>query len=225
MKNFWFVTGTDTNVGKTTCSILLLMLAKNLGYHTAGYKPVAFGYNSCNKKNNDALLLQRFSTVKLNYTEVNPFLFSEFISPNIENKKSFNPICTNILSSGLHNLKKKSNYILIEGAGGWNTPLSNKITLADWVIQEKLNVILVIGIKLGCINHAILTQKAILDAKLFFSGWIANYTTPENEYNSEYILILKKYLKSKFLGIVKYSHCLDTLYNSKITVQLPLIKN
>ncbi|XBC37907.1 MAG: dethiobiotin synthase [Buchnera aphidicola (Meitanaphis elongallis)] len=221
MNNCWFVTGTDTNVGKTICSVLLLILAKNYGYRTAGYKPVASGFNDLHKKNNDAILLQRFSTVKLTYQEVNPFFFPEPISPHIASKKHSIPICTNMLSSGLHNLKKKSNYILIEGAGGWYTPLSDSVTFADWVIKEKLNTILIVSIKLGCINHAILTQKAILDAGISFSGWIANYTFPKNKYDDEHIAILKQYLRSKFLGYVKYFHCLKNFYNSEITITLP----
>ncbi|XBC40010.1 MAG: dethiobiotin synthase [Buchnera aphidicola (Nurudea ibofushi)] len=126
MNNCWFVTGTDTNVGKTICSIFLLKLARQYGYNTSGYKPIASGTKNHSYKNDDAIFLQRFSTVKLSYKEVNPFSFLEFTSPNISSKKNFMPICTNVLSLGLKNLKKKSNYILIEGAGGWFTPLSKK---------------------------------------------------------------------------------------------------
>ncbi|XBC44090.1 MAG: dethiobiotin synthase [Buchnera aphidicola (Floraphis choui)] len=225
MNNCFFITGTDTNVGKTVCSTLLLILAKNYGYQASGYKPISSGNNGKNNKNNDAILLKRFSTIKLTYEEVNPFLFPEPISPHISSKKHNIPICTNALSLGLHNLHKKSNYIIVEGIGGWFTPLSEKITLADWVIQENLCVILVVGIKLGCINHAILTQKAILDSGLLFSGWIANCILPKNTYNFEYINILKKYLKSEFLGCIKYFYHLEDIYNSKITIKLPHFTN
>ncbi|XBC43563.1 MAG: dethiobiotin synthase [Buchnera aphidicola (Meitanaphis flavogallis)] len=225
MKQCWFVTGTDTNVGKTICTILLLILAKNSGYHAVGYKPVASGSNKNNGKNSDALLLQRFSTIKLTYSEVNPFFFPESISPHLASKKYSIPICTDKLSLGLHNLKKKSNYVLVEGAGGWHTPLSEKITFSNWVIKEKLSVILVIGIKLGCINHAILTQQAILDAGVTFLGWIVNYLSPINKYDFEYIIILKKYLKSQFLGYVKHFKNIDKFYNSNITIILPNAKN
>ncbi|XBC40009.1 MAG: AAA family ATPase [Buchnera aphidicola (Nurudea ibofushi)] len=96
-----------------------------------------------------------------------------------------------------------------------------KKTLADWVVKEQLNIILVVGIKLGCINHAILTQKAILDSGLTFSGWIANHIHPKNEYDFEYVDTLKNFLKSQFLGCVKYFRYPKTFYNSKITISLP----
>ncbi|XBC41542.1 MAG: dethiobiotin synthase [Buchnera aphidicola (Kaburagia rhusicola rhusicola)] len=224
MKHCWFVTGTDTNVGKTICTVLLLILAKNSGYHAIGYKPVASGSNKKNGKNNDAILLQRFSTIKLTYSEINPFFFPESISPHFASKKYSIPICIKKLSLGLHNLKEKSNYVLVEGAGGWHTPLSEKITFSHWVIKEKLSVILVIGIKLGCINHAILTQQAILDSGVTFLGWIVNYLSPINKYDFEYIIILKKHLKSQFLGYVKYFKNLDKLYTSDITIILPNTK-
>ncbi|XBC38964.1 MAG: dethiobiotin synthase [Buchnera aphidicola (Melaphis rhois)] len=222
MKNCWFITGTDTNVGKTTYSILLLKLAKSHGYYTAGYKPVASGSRKDNNKNNDACLLQYFSSVILTYSEVNPFFFPEPISPHVASKIYSTPIRTDILSLGLSNLQKKCNYILIEGAGGWFTPLSEDVTFADWVIKEKLSVILVVGIRLGCINHAILTQKAIIDSGLIFFGWVANYLYPKNKHDKEYIIILKKYLKSKFLGYIKYCYNLEKFYYPENTIMLPI---
>ncbi|XBC44616.1 MAG: dethiobiotin synthase [Buchnera aphidicola (Schlechtendalia peitan)] len=221
MNNCWFITGTDTNIGKTICSILLLKLACNNGYNTAGYKPIASGSYNHGNKNEDAILLQRFSTIKLKYKEINPFFFIENTSPHIASKKHSISICKKKISLGLYNLKKKSNYILIEGAGGWFTPFSETETIADWVIEEKLNVILVVGIRLGCINHAILTQKAILDSNLKISGWIANYILPNNRYDVEYVNTLKKFLQSKCLGYVKHFRSLNKFYNSKITITLP----
>lgn len=108
MKNSWFVTGTDTNIGKTVSSIVLLELGRRKGYNTSGYKPVASGCsNDSRKYNKDALLLKKFSTVKLSYKEVNPYLFIDPICPYFINKKNNTTICINKLTSGLNILKKK----------------------------------------------------------------------------------------------------------------------
>lgn len=225
MKKLWFVTGTDTNVGKTLSCILLLKLAMKKGFYTAGYKPIASGRNShITNRNHDAMLLKKNSSVNLSYKEVNPFLFNEPVCPYFLTPSQNNFISEKKLSLGLLNLKKKSNWIIVEGIGGWCTPISRNIILSEWVKKENLKVILVVGIKLGCINHAILTQNAIIQSRVSFVGWIANFTLPKNQYDLKHIAILKKYLKSKFLGYIKYQSNLDALYTLPSTIKLPTDK-
>ncbi|CAL4322017.1 dethiobiotin synthase [Buchnera aphidicola] len=223
MNNCWFITGTDTNIGKTVVSSLLLRNAKKLGYRTAGYKPVASGIKKKYKnfKNNDALIFQKLSSIKLKYEEINPFCFYEKAAPHILSIKHNIKISFEKLSLGLSELKKKSNWILIEGAGGWYTPLSHHITYADWVFQENLPVILVVAIKLGCINHAILTSHAILKYNLNFSGWIANNIKPIEKFHKENILTLKKYLKAPFLGEIPYFQDMKKIYTCEVPLILP----
>ncbi|PPI88068.1 dethiobiotin synthase [Candidatus Pantoea edessiphila] len=204
--NCLFVTGTDTEVGKTTCSSLLLQIANTSGYRTAGYKPIASGCNITLEgiRSNDALILQKYSSVKLNYSQVNPLSFVEATAPHIVSSKENIPILFSTLSNGLLELKKIANWILIEGAGGWYTPLSIHQTYADWVCLEKIPVILVVGIRLGCINHAILTIDAIKFCGLKLAGWIANTISPPDQYYDDYIVSLKKILPEPCLGIIPY---------------------
>nr|P36572.3 RecName: Full=ATP-dependent dethiobiotin synthetase BioD; AltName: Full=DTB synthetase; Short=DTBS; AltName: Full=Dethiobiotin synthase [Serratia marcescens]BAA04288.1 dethiobiotin synthetase(DTB synthetase) [Serratia marcescens] len=176
MSKRWFVTGTDTEVGKSVASSALLQAANRAGYPSAGYKPVASGSEMTAEglRNGDALALQANSGVALDYDEVNPYVFAEPTSPHIVSADEGRPIDAARLSDGLRRLEQRADWVLVEGAGGWFTPLSAEYTFADWVRQEQLPVILVVGIKLGCINHAVLTAQAVQQAGLTLAGWIAN---------------------------------------------------
>lgn len=219
----YFVTGTDTNVGKTFISRILLRTANKYGYKTAGYKPIASG-NYIKKygfKNKDAVILQENSSICLKYREVNPFCFYENAPPHILSHILSKNINKQSLSLGLYKLTQKSNWILIEGAGGWYTPISYHNTFSEWVQDEKLIVILVIGIKLGCINHAILTEKAILSDKIICAGWIANILSPQEKYQTEYIETLLNYIQSPLLGIVPYIKDYRKTKTQNINIRLP----
>ncbi|CUR53834.1 ATP-dependent dethiobiotin synthetase BioD 1 [Serratia symbiotica] len=202
----YFITGTDTSVGKTIVSSTLLKIANKSGYKSIGYKPVATGgiLTNIGWRNNDALMLQSNSKIFLSYNEINPYFFCESTSPNIISTYKNKPIHFNKLSSGLRNLEQYSNWILIEGAGGWFTPLSLQHTFADWVIQEKLQIILVVGMKLGCINHALLTQSAILKSGLSLVGWVCNNITIPGKWYTEYLETLNHMILAPLLGKIPY---------------------
>lgn len=229
----FFITGTDTNIGKTTVSSILLKKARNYGYKTAGYKPISSGaikhknvvsnimQNKYQFINEDAYILKKNSSISLTYKEVNPISFIENAPPNILSLMSKTKIDKKHLSLGLKKIAIKSNWILIEGAGGWHTPISNKYTFSDWVKEEKLKVILIVGIKLGCINHAILTEKSILSDNLICSGWIANNIYPNDKYTSCYIQTLLNYIKSPLLGIVPYLKNINKININEIKIKLP----
>lgn len=229
----FFITGTDTNIGKTTISGILLKKAKNYGYNTAGYKPISSGvkkYDNINSDilhnrydflNEDTYILKKNSSIYLTNEEVNPISFIENAPPNILSLINNKKIQIKDLSLGLKKISKKSNWILIEGAGGWYTPISNQHTFSDWVKKENLTVVLVVGIKLGCINHAILTEKSILSENIICSGWIANNIFPNNKYTSYYIQTLLNYIKSPLLGIVPYLKDTNNININKIKIQLP----
>ncbi|MDC9596440.1 dethiobiotin synthase [Xenorhabdus anantnagensis] len=206
MTNKYFLTGTDTEVGKTVVSCALLQAANKKGYQTAGYKPVASGSGMTAEgiRNGDALALQRNSAVSLTYQEVNPLVFVEPTSPHIVSAELNQPIDFSVLSKGLGALEKKSDWVLIEGAGGWYTPLSDNTTFADWVIQENLPVILTVGVKLGCINHAVLTAKAIQYAGLKLAGWVANEIEPAGKHQAAYLETLKRMIPAPLLGIIPH---------------------
>ena len=176
----WFVTGTDTEVGKTIASSALLQAANLAGYRSAGYKPVASGSEMTPQglRNEDALALQRHSGVALSYEDVNPYTFAEPTSPHIVSADLRQPIEFTVMSSGLRRLEQRADWLLVEGAGGWFTPLSPTQSFADWVVGEQLPVILVVGMKLGCINHARLSARAIQEDGARLVGWIANEVDP-----------------------------------------------
>ena len=212
MNNCWFLTGTDTETGKTVASSALLQAANRAGWRTAGYKPVASGSEMTPEgiRNGDALALQRNSSVSLRYEEVNPLIFIEPTSPHIVSKETGQPIEFARLSAGLQALREKADWVLVEGAGGWYTPLSEQQTYADWVRQEQLPVILVVGIKLGCINHALLSAEAIRNAGLPLAGWIANDIQPPGRRHQEYMETLQQRLPAPLLGEIPWLEKVDS---------------
>lgn len=206
MTERYFVTGTDTEVGKTVASSALLQAARLQGFLTAGYKPVASGSDMTpdGLRNTDALALQRHSALTLSYQAVNPYTFAEPTSPHIVSADEQRPIDFAVMSAGLKALEKSAEWVLVEGAGGWFTPLSETQTFADWVSQERLPVILVVGVKLGCINHAMLTAQAIQRSGLPLAGWIANDVVPPGRRHQEYLATLKRLLPAPCLGEIPW---------------------
>ncbi|WP_416412924.1 dethiobiotin synthase [Pantoea sp. App145] len=202
----WFITGTDTEVGKTVASGALLQAASAAGLTTAGYKPVASGCEVTAEgiRNSDALALQRYSSLALRYEQVNPLAFIEPTSPHIVSAEEGRPIEFAQLSAGLRQLEQQAEWVLVEGAGGWFTPLSATQTYADWVIAEQLPVILVVGIKLGCINHAMLTAAAVRASGLSLAGWIANDIQPPGKRHQEYLTTLRQRIDAPCLGEIPY---------------------
>lgn len=206
MTERYFVTGTDTEVGKTVASSALLQAARLQGFITAGYKPVASGSEMMPEglRNSDALALQRYSSLPLAYQAVNPYTFAEATSPHIVSADEQRPIDFAVLSAGLRLLEEEADWVLVEGAGGWFTPLSDEHTFADWVTKEQLPVILVVGVKLGCINHAMLTAQAVKQAGLRLAGWIANDVVAPGKRHQEYLATLKNVLPAPFLGEIPW---------------------
>lgn len=206
MTKIYFITGTDTEVGKTVVSCALLQAAAAEGYQTAGYKPVASGSEQTERglRNGDALLLQKNSTLRLNYAEVNPVVFEQPTSPHIISQQLNQPIQFSVMSRGLVHLQQKAQWLLVEGAGGWYTPLSAEQTFADWAIEWNFPIILTVGIKLGCINHALLTVQAIKQANLTLAGWVANEIEPAGTYQAEYLATLERMILAPCLGIIPH---------------------
>lgn len=202
----WFVTGTDTEAGKTVASCALLQAAVKAGYRAVGYKPVATGCELTRQglRNSDALLLQKYSALTLTYAQVNPLAFREPTSPHIVSEQEGRPIELCRLTEGLAQISNEADWVLTEGAGGWFTPLSSQHTFADWVTEQQLAVILVVGMRLGCINHALLTAQAITQAGLPFAGWIVSNLCPAGRYHQPYLQSLLQRLPAPFLGEIPF---------------------
>ncbi|WP_428945618.1 dethiobiotin synthase [Pantoea sp. FN060301] len=206
MTERWFITGTDTETGKTVASTALLQAAKLAGWRSVGYKPVASGCELTPEgvRNSDALALQKYSALALPYDSINPLAFIEPTSPHIVSAEEGRPITFQQLSAGLQALTQQADWVLTEGAGGWFTPLSASTTFADWVELEQLPVVLVVGIKLGCINHAMLTAQAIAASGLRLAGWIANDIQPPGKRHREYLDTLRQRLPAPQLGEIPF---------------------
>ena len=173
----WFITGTDTEIGKTYVSTRLLTALNNAKMPANGYKPVASGceMTPIGLKNPDAYGHLTASFDELRYEEVNPFFFEAEEAPHILADQLGQPITFDKITAGLHHLEAKNRITLVEGAGGWYTPLNFEKSYSDWVIENQLPVIVVVGLKLGVINHARLTFEAIEQAGLKVTGWVANH--------------------------------------------------
>ncbi|MBX4180955.1 dethiobiotin synthase [Sodalis sp. CWE] len=202
----FFITGTDTNIGKTVAACALLQSAVKRGHRAVGYKPVASGCSltQYGTVSHDALALMSSGNVAINYHQINPFAFIMPTSPHVASRYTGRVIEKTTLSSGLRKLENSADWIIIEGAGGWFTPLGVKFTYADWVLSEQLPVIMVVGIKLGCINHALLTALAIQQAHLLLVGWIANNLKPMMHYCKDYIATLQDKINAPLLGVIPW---------------------
>ena len=157
MSPAYFITGTDTDVGKTTIAAGLLYAAREAGLSTAAGKPVASGCEMTSKglRNADALALMAESSVALTYDEVNPFAFEPPIAPHIAAREAGAVVSVqSLLGPMRHILAKNADFTLIEGAGGWRVPLSGQDSLSDLAQRLDLPVILVVGVRMGCISHA-----------------------------------------------------------------------
>lgn len=206
MTKTYFITGTDTDIGKTLATCALLQAAGHSGGRTLGYKPVASGcrQTKAGPRNGDALALSANSTVRLPYGQINPLAFLEATSPHIASRDEGRPIDAAILSLGLAVLQAQADWVFVEGAGGWFTPLGERLMFAQWVAAEKLPVILVVGLKLGCINHALLTALAVRQAGLSLAGWIANDLSPEPHRRADYLATLEQRLGAPLLGEIPW---------------------
>ena len=206
MHNAYFVAGTDTDVGKTVCSCAILDAAQQQRITMVGYKPIASGSDKTPQglRNSDALLLQQASSVSVTYDEVNPYAFYRPVSPHIAVSEENRVIKFSVLSQGLAHLKTKAECVLIEGAGGWRVPINNTDYLSSWVKQEQLPVILIVGIKLGCLNHALLTAEAIQADGLTIVGWIANCIHPVTDNYAAMITWLEQQLPGRKIAEIPY---------------------
>ncbi|ENQ5027315.1 dethiobiotin synthase [Vibrio cholerae] len=206
MRNAIFIAGTDTDVGKTVASKAILQALATHNIATIGYKPVAAGSDKTEfgYRNSDALHLMKAATVDVPYEDVNPYALVLPTSPHIAAKHENVTIDYALLSNKLSKHKQNAELVVVEGAGGWRVPTSDSDCLSTWVKQERLPVILVVGIKLGCLSHAILTAEAIRADGLELVGWIANRINPGTEHYAEIIEHLEGRLGAPKFGEIPY---------------------
>ncbi len=210
MNKGFFITGTDTNVGKTWATIALMRHFKNQGYSVIGMKPVAAGceWQDGVLKNQDALLMQENASLAIDYQMINPYAFEMPVSPHLA-AAGKNSVQLNVIEKTFDELKEKSDVIVVEGAGGWLAPLSFNYDIADLAKTLHLPVILVIAIRLGCINHARLTFQAIQAEKVVCAGWLAMIVDPKMPMKTENIAMIKGKISAPLIGVLPYSEQMD----------------
>lgn len=203
--NRYFITATDTDAGKTYVSSLLLQGFKALGTTAIGVKPIAAGADDqgCN---GDALLLQRYSGIALPYKVINPVCYQAPVAPHLAAITEQLPIDEAQLNEALAQWQQLPvQQLLIEGAGGWLLPINNQRYLADWVADKQLPVVLVVGMKLGCLNHAMLTVHEIERSGCKLLGWVANCIDPDMALLEQNITDLRQRIAAPCLGVIPFA--------------------
>jgi len=189
-------------VGKTAVTLGMMAYLQAQGHRVAAMKPVASGceHTAAGLVNADALQLQRQSSVALPYALVNPYAFEPPIAPHIAAARVGQTIAIDTIRSACAEIAGKADRVLVEGVGGWQVPLNDDETLADLARALELEVILVVGIRLGCLNHALLTAASITASGCVPAGWVANRLPPGADFAGENINTLKSRLSFPFLG-------------------------
>lgn len=200
-----FVTGTDTGIGKThTAAALVAGLARR-GYRAAGMKPVASGCERDGEgrwRNNDALILQQSADRDWPYEWINPYALPEPVAPHIAADLAGIAIDPDEIRRCYERLAAASDVVVVEGVGGWRVPLARDVMTADLVRSLGMPVLLVVGLRLGCINHALLTAEALCADGLPMLGWVANALEPEYATTDATLALLRERIAAPLLGKV-----------------------
>ncbi|WP_305908504.1 dethiobiotin synthase [Methylomarinum sp. Ch1-1] len=208
-KQGFFITGTDTGVGKTWATVAMMKRLIRQGRRVAGMKPVAAGceWLQGQWKNEDALLIQRHASVDLPYHQVNPYAYRLPVSPHLASNGAEIDIV--LLHKVFTDMKQKADIVLVEGAGGWLSPLSHELDNAGLAKQLGLPVILVVAVRLGCINHGLLSWRAIQASGLDCVGWIAMCIDAEMAFADENIDFLRQRIEAPLLGVLPHDEQAD----------------
>lgn len=215
MKQSYFVIGTDTNVGKTYVASALVRHFAAKGYSTIGMKPIASG---CMRNGNGVLLnddvsaLAAASNVPASLDLINPYRFEPAIAPHIAAAQVEKIIDCEVIRLAYQQLKAVADVVIVEGAGGFLVPLNNQETLADLAVLLNIPVILVVGMRLGCINHALLTVEAIKSRGLTLAGWVANRVDAEMPVFEENLVSLQQRIAAPCISVVGWQE--EVVFNA-----------
>jgi dethiobiotin synthetase len=202
-----FVTGTDTGIGKTRASALLVRAHRASGYRAIGMKPVASGCRETPEglRNEDAEILIAASDPAPPYALCNPYALVPPIAPHIAAREAGVEIALDPIVSAHGKLAAMTDRVVVEGVGGWCVPLSDALMQADLVRALDLPVVLVVGLRLGCINHALLSARAIVADHCVLVGWIANRIDPDMARADENLDTLRARIDAPLLGVVAHA--------------------
>ncbi|MBI2277751.1 MAG: dethiobiotin synthase [Dechloromonas sp.] len=204
MKQAYFLTGTDTEVGKTFVTCALLHRAARDGLRAAGLKPVAAGTDAAGL-NEDVEAIRGASNLKLPDATINPYCFPAAVAPHIAAVESGVAIEFGTIRAACASARQAADLLIVEGVGGFRVPLGGDGDSADLAVAVGLPVILVVGLRLGCINHALLTAEAIAARGLVIAGWVANQIDPAMARFAENLATLSELLPAPLLGVVPHA--------------------
>lgn len=204
MSSGFFITGTDTDVGKSWVTAGLMVKLQQQGRRVVGMKPVASGCSDTPEglRNADALLLQRLGSVLLDYDTINPYRFLPAIAPHLAAAQAGQRIKVGKIVEQFIRLKRQADCVVVEGVGGWQVPLNESETVADLAVALQLPVILVVGLRLGCINHALLTAESIRASGCPLGGWVANCVPAEMPEYQKSVEAIAQRLEAPLLGVI-----------------------
>jgi dethiobiotin synthetase len=212
MAQSYFVIGTDTNVGKTYVASALVKHFAAIGLKTVGMKPVASGCELNEKNeliNEDVTALISASNIIADLDLINPYRFAPAIAPHIAAEQAGVQIDLEVIQQAYAQLACLADVLIVEGAGGFCVPLNKTQTLADLAVQLNIPMILVVGMRLGCINHALLTVEAIQARGLKLAGWIANEIEPNFAMFDENLSSLRQRVSAPCLSVVRWQGALS----------------
>jgi len=202
-----FITGTDTDIGKTVVASLMLRDLRDKGFTVAALKPVAAGAIQHQEGliNEDVLALRNYCSRPYECGKINPVLFKEPVAPHIAAQNQGEPLSVQrCVQLSQPMLDEAVDYLVIEGAGGWLVPLNDIETMADLALGMECEVVLVVGMRLGCINHALLTAEAIRRSGASLLGWVANFIDPEMDERRANLRALAQWLDAPLLAEVPH---------------------
>jgi len=213
MARGFFVTGTDTGVGKSLIACALIEKFNALGLKVVGMKPVASGSTMTDDglRNDDASALQATANVNAEYSIINPYCFEPPIAPHLAAQQAGVAISLDHLSRCYQTLAGRADVVIVEGAGGWKVPLQTG-HLSDFPEMLALDVVLVVGMRLGCLNHALLTAEVIeATGKCRLAGWIGNGIDPKFSPIDANLDLLRRRLNAPCIGTIPYFHAPSAL--------------
>ena len=219
----YFVTGTDTGVGKTLVSCALLHAMAARGKRVAGFKPVAAGCDE-DGQNDDAKRLRAAGNVQASYDQINPYCFHHAIAPHLAARMAGVAIEFPRILVAYQELAAQADTVIVEGVGGFCVPLNDRQDSADLARQLGLPVILVVGVRLGCLNHALLTVRVIADQQLECAGWVANVLDADMPALRENIAALRERIAAPLLGVVPHLAQADARAAAAQYLDLRLLK-
>ncbi|MEO6154202.1 MAG: dethiobiotin synthase [Thermomonas sp.] len=202
-----YVTGTDTGIGKTLVSCALLHGLRGNGVRAIGMKPVASGCERVHGpwRNADALALLAASDPRPDYADLNPVALPLPLAPELAARDAGIEVSLQSLLDAHARLARQADALVVEGVGGWSAPLSATLMQADFVHALRMPVLLVVGMRLGCLNHALLSVRAIAADGAHLAGWIASHVDPAMERVDDNLQMLRERLPAPCWGVLPHA--------------------